>query len=372
MGLPWIAVHKDWLNHPKAVELCDLSGDDCAALRWIAVWLWVGQYYPSGTVTGNNPIRQIERAAMWEGKTGMLVDSAIRVGLIDDANGLSIHDWEDYQGAHARRAESSAKRSKLARERNANAPRTPDERTPNAHRTPFERTANAPQTHDERRERTGEDNTTASQSDADAPNADTADASNAPPTESDESAGQETARMPAKRARMPASARSEPGEGLGSHDQQPPPSKPAGVRRPSAARAFVDKLMRERTARMPSAAPDVMPKAAMINARVGELVRAHGEPALEAAYRAFLQDPYWLAKAPPCPIGAFLAASQVGKYLAAGAKATQASSGGPRPWAEICAEVGADPRVVGDYEQKCMELQDKRDAEAEARRGVAP
>lgn len=138
MGLPWIAIHTNLMNHPKSLDLADLLGEPMAWARMVAIWAWCAEYAPDGRITGRDPVTVAERFANWSGERGKFVESAIKAGFMErDGDTLVMHDWDAHQGAHIAKAERDAERMRkrradLAKEKGSATVR---ERSPNSSRT---------------------------------------------------------------------------------------------------------------------------------------------------------------------------------------------------------------------------------------------
>lgn len=116
MGLPWIAVQKSVVEHPKIVELGEILGEPLALAYVVSMWCRVSEYAPSGTVSGARPRTVLERFAGWRGEPGKLADAMIAVRLVDERDGsLVVHDWDELQGPHIERAEHDVDRKRKYR-----------------------------------------------------------------------------------------------------------------------------------------------------------------------------------------------------------------------------------------------------------------
>lgn len=116
MGLPWIAVQKSVVDHPKVIELGETLGEPLALAYLVTLWCRVAEYAPSGRVSGARPRTVLERFANWRGEPGKFAEAAISAGLVDERDGaLVVHDWDELQGPHIERAKQDVDRKRKYR-----------------------------------------------------------------------------------------------------------------------------------------------------------------------------------------------------------------------------------------------------------------
>lgn len=106
MSLPWIQVCTNLRTHPKSMRLGVKLKEPRAYLYLVDLWLWAGEACPGGLVEGSDATEVIEMVVGWEGGPGDFVRAAVVVGFLDVREGaLAFHDWDDHNGAHARKME---------------------------------------------------------------------------------------------------------------------------------------------------------------------------------------------------------------------------------------------------------------------------
>lgn len=113
--MTWIRVDDTLASHPKVWRLQALTGDPAAALYVIQLWLWAARYAADGDL-GSLPAVAIAKAAGWHGDPVKFLDDLVAAGFVDcDADGLTLHDWHDYQGAIRDKAERDRARMEALR-----------------------------------------------------------------------------------------------------------------------------------------------------------------------------------------------------------------------------------------------------------------
>lgn len=112
MSLPWIKVHGDLMDHPRALDLADDLDCPLAWAHLVALWTWCAQYARDGRIEGRNPERMTERAARWEGERGAFVTACIDNGWLqaDGESALLVCGWEEHQMAHLEKADRDRER----------------------------------------------------------------------------------------------------------------------------------------------------------------------------------------------------------------------------------------------------------------------
>ncbi|WAH38586.1 hypothetical protein [Alicyclobacillus dauci] len=124
--MAFIQTHQSLRDHRKILELAarlDMSEAHVSG-HCIFLWLWAIDNAPDGILPASNRI--IERAAGWEGESGVLVDALVSVGLLEvgDDQQLHIHDWDDYTGRLIEQRNKNAERMREARARKRNNTQT--------------------------------------------------------------------------------------------------------------------------------------------------------------------------------------------------------------------------------------------------------
>lgn len=125
MGLSWFRVDVAMVDHPRTYALCDRLNDPRAGWYVIRLWSWVMRYAARGRLS-DGARTALERACEWGGQAGELVQALIDVGWleIDPAGGLSVHDWDEHQGAAVEKAEKDSERKREDRKRRGNGAET--------------------------------------------------------------------------------------------------------------------------------------------------------------------------------------------------------------------------------------------------------
>lgn len=120
MSLPWIRVYNDLPDHPKSDHLAAILQEPRAWTHVVELWLWVSRVRPDGSLAGLHPVVIAKRAG-WNGDPITFVDAMRQAGFLD---GDQIHDWLDYQGAHAKKLEKDRTRIRQLRDKNKNVAAT--------------------------------------------------------------------------------------------------------------------------------------------------------------------------------------------------------------------------------------------------------
>lgn len=128
MAGDWIKMRSNLWDDPRVARLVDLTDSSEAAVIGGLYWLWAtaDQHTADGFMPGLS-CRQIDRKTGVQGLGQALVD----IGWIEaDADGVSIVNFEDHNGASAKKRAQTAKR--VANHRSGNAPETPSGDSSNA------------------------------------------------------------------------------------------------------------------------------------------------------------------------------------------------------------------------------------------------
>jgi hypothetical protein len=120
MSLPWIRVYNDLPDHPKSDHLAALLDDRRAWTYVVQLWLWASRVKPDGDLSGLHP-SVIAKRAGWDGDPMVFVDAMQEVGFLDENK---IHDWVDFQGAHAKKLEKDRSRIRQLRDKTKNVAAT--------------------------------------------------------------------------------------------------------------------------------------------------------------------------------------------------------------------------------------------------------
>lgn len=128
MAGDWIKMRSNLWDDPRVARLVDLTDSSEAAVIGGLYWLWAtaDQHTADGFMPGLS-CRQIDRKTGVQGLGQALVD----IGWIEaDADGVSIVNFEDHNGASAKKRAQTAKR--VANHRSGNASETPLNESSNA------------------------------------------------------------------------------------------------------------------------------------------------------------------------------------------------------------------------------------------------
>jgi len=128
MAGDWIKMRSNLWDDPRVARLVDLTDSSEAAVIGGLYWLWAtaDQHTADGFMPGLS-CRQIDRKTGIQGLGQALVD----IGWIEaDADGVSIVNFEDHNGASAKKRAQTAKR--VANHRSGNAAETPLNESSNA------------------------------------------------------------------------------------------------------------------------------------------------------------------------------------------------------------------------------------------------
>lgn len=127
-GLPWIKVSVDLPRHPKSQRLAARLDDPKAWIYVVQLWAWIAEYEATGEVQGEDAALLVARGAGWAGDPDTFCRAMISAGFLDTTpDGLAIHDWEEWAGAHVEKKAKDAKRQakKRAGDAASRGPSTP-------------------------------------------------------------------------------------------------------------------------------------------------------------------------------------------------------------------------------------------------------
>ncbi|GEM_PF-1369968 len=128
MAGDWIKMRSNLWDDPRVARLVDLTDSSEAAVIGGLYWLWAtaDQHTADGFMPGLS-CRQIDRKTGVQGLGQALAD----IGWIEaDSDGVSIVNFEDHNGASAKKRAQTAKR--VANHRSGNAGETPNNESGNA------------------------------------------------------------------------------------------------------------------------------------------------------------------------------------------------------------------------------------------------
>ncbi len=116
-GLPWVKVATDFMDDPKALALAHRLSDPRAPLHLPAIWGHFARHYADGSMPDTeDAIRALERAALWVGPAGALVEGLLAVGLLErKRKRVAVHAWGEWQEGHARKLERDRARMRAKR-----------------------------------------------------------------------------------------------------------------------------------------------------------------------------------------------------------------------------------------------------------------
>lgn len=141
--MAWIESHQTLREHPKTYALADALGvcvpQAVGHLHFI--WWWCVDYAPEGRLDPKDP-RKIARAGGWMGEATKFVQALTKAGFLDlGADGLVVHDWEQFQYHYHLLIDKKDRQREQARERmrkkraesngSQNVTRNKSERSPN-------------------------------------------------------------------------------------------------------------------------------------------------------------------------------------------------------------------------------------------------
>ena len=124
-GLPWIKVSVDLPRHPKAQRLAARLDDPRAWTYVVQLWAWIAEFEATGEVQGVDAALLVARGAGWTGDAEAFCRAMVAVGFLDTTpDGLAVHDWEDWAGAHVERKHKDAARKAKSRKSASDVPPT--------------------------------------------------------------------------------------------------------------------------------------------------------------------------------------------------------------------------------------------------------
>lgn len=115
--MAWLQVDQTIRDHHKICDAAEQLGISPPHLTGCLVlfWLWALDNAPAGNLGRISPAA-IARAAQWDGDKLEFIAVLQEHGLLDQtADGLAIHDWQDYAGNLIERRKADAERKRRAR-----------------------------------------------------------------------------------------------------------------------------------------------------------------------------------------------------------------------------------------------------------------
>lgn len=115
--MAWIESHQSLLTHRKTARLArQLGVSKITAIGHLhALWWWAVDNTAAGDLSSLEAA-DIADGACWEGDAAAFVEALTYAGFVDaDADGLRLHNWDQYTGRLVERREANAERMRRAR-----------------------------------------------------------------------------------------------------------------------------------------------------------------------------------------------------------------------------------------------------------------
>ncbi len=126
--MAWIEVHQSLPGHRKTLQGAYALKIGAAQMtgHMVHLWLWALDSAPDGALPPERGV--IAHAAGWTKDPDSFIDTLVRVGFLDEADGgaLHVHNWDDYVGRLIAKRVANVERMRRARA--ANDTRTVHER----------------------------------------------------------------------------------------------------------------------------------------------------------------------------------------------------------------------------------------------------
>lgn len=118
--MPYLNLDLDYFTHPKIMKLAKILGSHSVVYP-MKLWCYAGKHFPvTGMLEGCSK-HDIEEAVGWDGEPGKLVDTLVKISLLDmkksetesENSSFKIHDWKHHAGhlwAFKKRAKTAAKK----------------------------------------------------------------------------------------------------------------------------------------------------------------------------------------------------------------------------------------------------------------------
>lgn len=144
--MAWIESHQSLRDHPKTRKLSRILGASLPATigHLQCLWWWAIDYAEDGNLSRFDAF-DIAIGGEWDQDAEAFVDALVTVGFLEyTADGLTVHDWDDYAGKLIERRKANAERMRKARAerdigtsepRAAHVQRTTDARAERPNRT---------------------------------------------------------------------------------------------------------------------------------------------------------------------------------------------------------------------------------------------
>ena len=113
----WIESHQTLRSHPKTRKLARREGVGgiLGAVGLLhCLWWWCLDYAQDGDLSRFGA-EDIAIACEWDGEPEALVAMLIECGFLDNGQGLTVHDWQEYAGRLLERRERDRQRKAAAR-----------------------------------------------------------------------------------------------------------------------------------------------------------------------------------------------------------------------------------------------------------------
>lgn len=105
-----LQIEDTYFGHPKTEQLRELAGPE-ADVYPIRLWMFALRYAISGVIKS---AELIEKRVGWSGPPGKLHKALVAAGFLE-ADGVTIHDWEEYTGRWINAYEARKREAKESR-----------------------------------------------------------------------------------------------------------------------------------------------------------------------------------------------------------------------------------------------------------------
>lgn len=126
--MAWIESHQSLRDHPKTRKLSRILGTSLPATigHLQCLWWWAIDYAEDGNLSRFDAF-DIAIGGEWDQDADTFVNALVTVGFLEYiADGLTVHDWDDYAGKLIERRKANAERmrnARAARDAGTNEPR---------------------------------------------------------------------------------------------------------------------------------------------------------------------------------------------------------------------------------------------------------
>jgi 5-methylcytosine-specific restriction endonuclease McrA len=117
--MAWIESHQSLRDHPKTRKLSHILGTSLPATigHLQCLWWWAIDYAEDGNLSRFDTT-DIAIGGEWDQNAETFVDALVTVGFLNyAAEGLTVHDWDDYAGKLIERRKAKVRRDLAARHR---------------------------------------------------------------------------------------------------------------------------------------------------------------------------------------------------------------------------------------------------------------